>query len=159
MIDIIEEIVFVFFSSRRRHTRYWRDWSSDVCSSDLIFYVLKSGCPWRLLPHDFPPWSTVYYHFRRFRLSGLWSLILKGLHAAERKRAGKEIPNRRLPSWTPRVSKPSKNRPTRAATTPTRTSKGASATFWWTPWVFHSRFTSLRPTYKIGLGRGVFWPG
>src|SRR3712207_6879605 len=28
--------VFFFFSSRRRHTRYWRDWSSDVCSSDLI---------------------------------------------------------------------------------------------------------------------------
>src|SRR5947209_15963612 len=28
---------FFFFSSRRRHTRYWRDWSSDVCSSDLIF--------------------------------------------------------------------------------------------------------------------------
>src|SRR3712207_7167880 len=27
---------FFFFSSRRRHTRYWRDWSSDVCSSDLI---------------------------------------------------------------------------------------------------------------------------
>src|SRR3712207_7040507 len=26
----------VFFSSRRRHTRYWRDWSSDVCSSDLV---------------------------------------------------------------------------------------------------------------------------
>src|SRR3712207_7040247 len=29
--------VFFFFSSRRRHTRYWRDWSSDVCSSDLSF--------------------------------------------------------------------------------------------------------------------------
>src|SRR3712207_7715744 len=29
------EYVVVFFSSRRRHTRYWRDWSSDVCSSDL----------------------------------------------------------------------------------------------------------------------------
>src|SRR3712207_8115465 len=28
--------VFFFFSSRRRHTRYWRDWSSDVCSSDLV---------------------------------------------------------------------------------------------------------------------------
>ena len=52
--------------------------------------MLKSGCHWRLLPHDFPPWSTVYYHFRRFRLSGLWSLILKALHAAERKRAGKD---------------------------------------------------------------------
>src|SRR5258707_5950046 len=36
---------FFFFSSRRRHTRYWRDWSSDVCSSDLdpaIHVVLKS---------------------------------------------------------------------------------------------------------------------
>src|SRR3712207_7451300 len=30
-------IIFFFFSSRRRHTRYWRDWSSDVCSSDLYF--------------------------------------------------------------------------------------------------------------------------
>jgi putative transposase len=57
---------------------------------DAIFYVLKSGCHWRLLPHDFPPWSTVYYHFRRFRLNGLWSLILKVLHATERKRAGKD---------------------------------------------------------------------
>src|SRR5215208_4033997 len=57
---------------------------------DAIFYVLKSGCHWRLLPHDFPPWSTVYYHFKRFRLSGLWSLILNALHAAERKRAGKD---------------------------------------------------------------------
>src|SRR3712207_2458542 len=57
---------------------------------DAIFYVLKSGCHWRLLPHDFPPWPTVYYHFRRFRSSGLWSLILKALLSAERKRAGKD---------------------------------------------------------------------
>src|SRR3712207_7425272 len=34
---------FFFFSSRRRHTRYWRDWSSDVCSSDLAVYALKRG--------------------------------------------------------------------------------------------------------------------
>src|SRR3712207_4403510 len=33
-------IVFFFFSSRRRHTRYWRDWSSDVCSSDLLYITL-----------------------------------------------------------------------------------------------------------------------
>ena len=57
---------------------------------DAIFYVLKSGCHWRLLPHDFPPWSTVYYHFRRFRSKGLWSVILKVLHAAQRERAGKD---------------------------------------------------------------------
>src|SRR5215207_2470561 len=56
---------------------------------DAIFYVLKSGCPWRLLPHDFPPWSTVYYHFRKFRLSGARSLIYRALRSAERKRVGK----------------------------------------------------------------------
>ena len=57
---------------------------------DAIFYVLRSGCQWRLLPHDFPPWNTVYYHFRRFRLSGLWHRILKVVHAAQRKRVGKD---------------------------------------------------------------------
>src|SRR3712207_8786069 len=31
----------VFFSSRRRHTRYWRDWSSDVCSSDLTYFCVR----------------------------------------------------------------------------------------------------------------------
>jgi putative transposase len=57
---------------------------------DAIFYVLKSGCHWRLLPHDFPPWSAVYYHFRRFRSSGLWFLIFKAVRATERKRVGKD---------------------------------------------------------------------
>src|SRR5207237_5080461 len=36
-------ILFFFFSSRRRHTRFKCDWSSDVCSSDLLFPVLASG--------------------------------------------------------------------------------------------------------------------
>src|SRR3712207_7110471 len=35
MVILTPLSVFFFFSSRRRHTRYWRDWSSDVCSSDL----------------------------------------------------------------------------------------------------------------------------
>src|SRR5215217_8555169 len=35
--------IFFFFSSRRRHTRYWRDWSSDVCSSDLRPYPARGG--------------------------------------------------------------------------------------------------------------------
>jgi putative transposase len=56
---------------------------------DAIFYVLKSGCPWRLLPHDFPLWPTVYYHFRKLRLSGAWALLYRALRSAERNRAGK----------------------------------------------------------------------
>jgi putative transposase len=39
---------------------------------DAVFYVLKSGCPWRLLPKDFPPWKTVYDWFRRWRIDGTW---------------------------------------------------------------------------------------
>ncbi len=57
---------------------------------DAIFYVLRSGCPWRMLPGDLPPWLTVYYHFRRFRSSGLWQRIFAILRAAERKRVGKD---------------------------------------------------------------------
>ena len=58
---------------------------------DGIFYILRSGCPWRLLPHDIPPWPTIYYPFRKFRSSGVWHLVFKALHTAERKRVGKDF--------------------------------------------------------------------
>jgi hypothetical protein len=35
---------------------------------NAVFYLLKSGCQWRLLPHDFPRWPTVYHYFRRWRI-------------------------------------------------------------------------------------------
>jgi putative transposase len=37
---------------------------------NAVFYVLKSGCQWRLLPHDFPRWPTVYHYFRQWRIDG-----------------------------------------------------------------------------------------
>jgi putative transposase len=42
---------------------------------NAIFYVLKSGCQWRLLPCDFPPWETVYHYFRRWSLDGTWEKV------------------------------------------------------------------------------------
>ena len=42
---------------------------------NAILYVLRGGCAWRLLPHDFPPWGTVYYYFWRFRREGVWPAI------------------------------------------------------------------------------------
>jgi putative transposase len=42
---------------------------------DAIFYVLKSGCQWRLLPCDFPPWESVYHYFRRWSLDGTWERV------------------------------------------------------------------------------------
>ena len=49
---------------------------------DAILYVLRSGCAWRLLPNDFPPWKTVYHYFRSWRLDGTW----ERMHLALRKR-------------------------------------------------------------------------
>ena len=39
---------------------------------NAIFYVLCAGCAWRMLPHDFPKWQTVYYYFRKWRIDGSW---------------------------------------------------------------------------------------
>ena len=40
---------------------------------NALFYLNKTGCQWRLLPKSFPPWETVYYHFRQWMSKGLWS--------------------------------------------------------------------------------------
>jgi putative transposase len=42
---------------------------------NAIFYILKSGCAWRLLPRDFPPWETVYWWFRRWRVDGTFERL------------------------------------------------------------------------------------
>ena len=42
---------------------------------NAVFYVLKSGCPWRLLPREFPPWESVYFWFRRWRIDGTWEKL------------------------------------------------------------------------------------
>jgi transposase len=38
--------------------------------ADAVFYLLRSGCSWRMLPREYPPWQTVYYHFRKWRIDG-----------------------------------------------------------------------------------------
>src|ERR687898_2217353 len=56
---------------------------------DAVFYVLKSGCPWRLLPRDFPPWKTVYDWFRRWRIDGTWERLNAELRERLRCRLGR----------------------------------------------------------------------
>jgi putative transposase len=55
-----------------------------------IFSVLRSGCQWRLLPREFPPWSTVYAYFRKWRNAGLWEQLNTALRERIRRRAGRE---------------------------------------------------------------------
>src|SRR5215831_18717225 len=53
-----------------------------------ILYILRTGCQWRALPHDFPPWGTVSSQFHRWRSSGLWGRIHDTLHARVRRQEG-----------------------------------------------------------------------
>ncbi|MGH9571745.1 MAG: IS5 family transposase [Candidatus Angelobacter sp.] len=55
-----------------------------------ILYLNRSGCSWRSLPHDFPPWGTVHYYYRRFRLDGSWKVIHDQLREKTRVAAGKK---------------------------------------------------------------------
>lgn len=56
---------------------------------DGIFYVVRTGCQWRLLPAEFPPWQTVYHYWRRWRLDGTWVRLHATLRTAVRVRAGR----------------------------------------------------------------------
>jgi len=56
---------------------------------NAILYVLRSGCPWRLLPHEFPVWETVYYYFRRGPREGVWEQILQTLRMQVRQKEGR----------------------------------------------------------------------
>jgi putative transposase len=57
---------------------------------DAIFYFLRAGMAWRLLPHDLPPWQTVYYYLRRWQREGVWDRVHHALVMADRERAGRE---------------------------------------------------------------------
>jgi transposase len=56
---------------------------------NAIFYVLRTGCQWRMLPHDFPPWDTVYSAFRRWSKDGRLDAAHQALHQALRRSVGK----------------------------------------------------------------------
>jgi transposase len=47
---------------------------------NAILYVKRSGCAWRLLPHDFPPWQSVYGYFNRWCKAGVWEAIRRALY-------------------------------------------------------------------------------
>lgn len=57
---------------------------------NAMLYLLRSGCQWRLLPHDMPPWQTVYYHHRKWRMDGTWAKINRLLRERVRQKAGRE---------------------------------------------------------------------
>jgi putative transposase len=57
---------------------------------NAILYLLRTGCQWRMLPHDLPPWQTVYYHHRKWRKSRLWEQINQKIREEVREVEGRE---------------------------------------------------------------------
>jgi putative transposase len=57
---------------------------------DAIFYAVRAGHAWRLLPQEWPPWKTVYHYFRRWRLDGTWERIHTALREALRMPVGRD---------------------------------------------------------------------
>jgi putative transposase len=55
-----------------------------------IFYVMRAGCTWRLLPTDLPPWGTIYRWFARLRDDGRFEAINHTLVMADRERVGRD---------------------------------------------------------------------
>ena len=56
---------------------------------NAILYLLRSGCSWRMLPHDLPPWRIVYHYFRQWRQDGTWQVMHDLLRGDVRVAAGK----------------------------------------------------------------------
>jgi putative transposase len=56
---------------------------------NAIFYLLRTGCQWRLLPREFPAWGTVYYYFRNWENLGVWTNLQNTIYAKTRLAAGR----------------------------------------------------------------------
>ena len=95
---------------------------------DGILYVLRNGALWRAMPHDLPPWQTVYTYFRDWTIDGTWTRIHDALAEADRELAGRDAEPSAgvIDSQTARTTE----KGGAAATTAPSGWSGASATSW-----------------------------
>src|SRR5688500_5349023 len=87
---------------------------------NAIFYIIKSGCPWRLLPKDFPPWETVYWWFGRWRVDGTFERLNAALRERLRSRLEVGTRSRVRASSTPSRPRPPGSAANKGDTTATR---------------------------------------
>jgi transposase len=93
---------------------------------DALLYLVRSGCPWRLLPHDLPPWQNVYATFRRWTRQGIWERMHQRLREQYRLQVGKDAQPSVAVLDSQSVPTTEKGGP--AALTRPKRSRGASAT-------------------------------
>ena len=76
-----------FFEQKRVFGRPLRHDRRTIVNA--IFYITRSGCQWRMLPKDFPPWEVVYYYFQKWNREGIWEQVLDTLNEKDRLRQGR----------------------------------------------------------------------
>jgi transposase len=91
---------------------------------NAILYIARQGATWRALPHDYPPWRTVYHYFRAWRLDGTWERVHDALRDRVRVEAGRAASPSAAIIDSQSVRTTEKGG--RAATTPARRSPAAS---------------------------------
>lgn len=112
--------------------------------ADAVFYLLRSGCAWRMVPREYPPWQTVYYHFRKWRLDGRLRQAHERLREAVREAQGR---NPEDPSGAVIDSQVVKGSgvggPERGYDGAKRLSGRKRHLLWWTPMGWCSAHTSM----------------
>ena len=84
LTDAQWEVIKPLYSNMRVYK-----WSKRELTNALM-YVVKTGCQWRQLPHDFPPFQTVYSFYRRAKEKNLWDKMLELLVEKSRQQAGRD---------------------------------------------------------------------
>src|SRR5215471_7581334 len=108
-----------------KHTR--REIVNGIC------YAIRSGGAWKLLPHDLPPWRTVYHYFWFWRRQGIWERIHDTVREWVRQAAGREGTSPAARCWTASQCEPV-NKGVRVAMIGPRNCVSGSVTYWWIRW-------------------------